>query len=681
MAVPKQFKNYRDGFLAQGDPVGMTGRDFVLTGPLTQTVPMHIDVRGISLARLHGIESKKTSVLSGNGAATSDAAAGFSNITVDNGSPHGLKLNQLVSVSGTTGFTTAGMDALVNGAYRITAITANTFTFLCSGDVTGGAGTAGWEAVVAAKDATHDTGVVSVTVEEGHGLTSGQQVLIVDASAWDVNAYATSNVIPGTPGDYTRSVQVTAVSPTVFSYEVHAARDPGNDGKISYQCDPLYTQFKLFSGIQDNQRISLINANASSFSLDVSNIEILDKWIPQQNDTLELYWSALKKKWVGLADQLREDTDFRSTTMILQSEDLGIMMADAADYITLIEAPGEGKYIKVHEARLSKKAVPKQFSERTCFNVIKSDPAVVVGSVVAAVGTTMTVTSVGHGLTNGTVISVTATNGFTNPAEDAKVDGTWTVVNAATNSFDFVVANAPLGGPGTLSYQSRRGTLEIPTTYLGPRLTIGDRIVLTGIGTGLTPPSLLTSPLGVLGASLAITGTTAAKIEVEINGILTVSGVPLNDSVVVSVINGTDEGTFYYMFHDQGDGAGGTGLNTMLPNNQVRDGFVESISDSKMILVPQTDILQGENIEVQNFGFAGGGDGDRRTDGVAGTSVDLENKSYVMNLLTAATGLPAGGAFYPQQGGGIDNHAAVPQWTVTLRYEIVDISAIGELKS
>tara|TARA_R110000824_G_scaffold401754_1_gene614890 strand:- start:13646 stop:15706 length:2061 start_codon:yes stop_codon:yes gene_type:complete len=686
MAVPAEFKNYRTGFLAQGDPVGMTGGDFNLNGALTQTNPMHIDVRGLSLARLHGILSKRSQVLSGNGTAVTDGGGPISIITVTSNTPHGLKLGQMVSLSGTTGFATADEDTKSNGTYPIIALTEDTFNYVASDQVTGGPATAiNWSAVVAAKDATQALvdakRVVTVNVEDGHGLTSGQQIIIVDASGWDVNAYATSNLVDGTDDDYTRSVEVTVVSSTVFSYEVHAARDPGATGKISYQCDPLYTQFKLFDGIQDNQRISLINSNDSSFSLDVSNIEILDKWIPQQNDTLELYWSALKKKWVGLADQLREDTDMRQNTVILQSAEIQIMMPDAQDYITLIDAPGPGKYIKVHEARLAKKAVGAQFVERNIPGcTIVNRPAAEPLAVAAAVGTTITVTDNTHTITDGTKLLVSAAAGFT---VSANANGTWVATNVVAGvSFDFVVDVAPNGGPGTLTYQSLRGDLRMPEDYLTPRLSVNDRVVLTGIGTGITDPGSLTSPGGTLGADIAIKAKTGAlSFDVAVNGAI-MSGVAENDSVQLTVINKTTPGTFYYMFHDQGDGASHESLNIMLPNNQVRDGFLQSVSDTKSILVPQTDFLQGENLEVQDFTFSGGGDGARRTGALAATSVDLENKPYVMNLLTAATGLPAGvNSFKPQGGAGLDNEAAVPEWTVTLRYEIIDISAIGELKS
>jgi hypothetical protein len=317
MAVPAEFKNYRTGFLAQGDPVGMTGGDFNLNGALTQTNPMHIDVRGLSLARLHGILSKKSSELSGVSTAVASNVATPSVLTITSAG-HGLPLNQMVSLSGAAGFADAASDANVNGSYRVTAITDDTFTLTCSGLVTGAGGSLSWSSIVAAKDATYAGGVVTVTVTEGHGLTSGQQILILDGSAWNVNAFATSGLVPGELQEYTRSREVTVVSSTVFSYGIDAARDPGAAGKISYQCDPLYTQFKLFDGIQDGQRVSLINSSDAAFSLDVSNVEILDKWIPAETDTLEIYWSAVKKKWVGLADQLREDTDMRSSTIILQ---------------------------------------------------------------------------------------------------------------------------------------------------------------------------------------------------------------------------------------------------------------------------------------------------------------------------------------------------------------------------
>lgn len=73
----------------------------------------------------------------------------------------------------------------------------------------------------------------------------------------------------------------------------------------------------------------------------------------------------------------------------------------------------------------------------------------IIGSTASASGTTITVTSTGHGLVTGQYLVFANAAGFTT---SAYADGIYQITVVDTDNFTYVVTNAPGGGPGTVDY-------------------------------------------------------------------------------------------------------------------------------------------------------------------------------------------------------------------------------------
>lgn len=346
--------NFRSGYLKQGDPLGMTQRDYTMPKGTRMASPFWVDLEGVSLAKIYGIEDQSS---------------------VD----------------------TVGADGLDASQAAV-------------------------------------TGVVTVT-QVGHKLEVGSRIKIKGCSGFAENGAAMgSNPFQA----------VTAVTETTFSYVGTAPAAPGT-GKIAYTMDAIQTPVKLVDGVQKNQQVVLECANQSTWHLDTSNIDILDAWIPQEFDTLTLYWDG-HSKWVGLSDQIRSDEDVRYQDGVIyadQMENLG------AQDLVLLPAPGAGFYNKIDYVQMDHDAYPAAMT-------VNDAAAVAVGSAVAPISTTVTVTTVpDHGLAVGDIIVVTRATGTLTANVTLTDVVTQTRVVATTpgaKEFTYDVAGINSSGTGTIDY-------------------------------------------------------------------------------------------------------------------------------------------------------------------------------------------------------------------------------------
>lgn len=76
----------------------------------------------------------------------------------------------------------------------------------------------------------------------------------------------------------------------------------------------------------------------------------------------------------------------------------------------------------------------------------------VTGKAASAAATVITVTSTSHGLVSGMYLTFSNAAGFTNPTENAKVNGTYQITVTTVDAFTYTVASGPTGGPGTVDY-------------------------------------------------------------------------------------------------------------------------------------------------------------------------------------------------------------------------------------
>lgn len=344
--------NFRSGVLKQGDPLGMTQRDYTMPKGTRMAEPFWVDVEGVSLARIYGIEDQSS---------------------VD----------------------TVGADGL---------------------------------------DATQSAvGVVTVT-QVGHKLVVGSRIKIKGCSGFALLGHAMG------PDPFQA---VTAVTETTFSYVGTAIAAP-DTGKIAYQMEAIQTPVKLVDGIQKNQQVVLECANQSTWHLDTSNIDILDAWLPQEFDTLTLYWDG-HSKWVGLSDQIRSDEDVRYQDGVIyadQMENLGTQS------LTLLPAPGAGFYNKVDYIQMDHDAYPAAMTTNNA-------NATAVGAAGPPATTTVTVTSTAHGLAVGDIIVVTRATGTltANVTLTDVVTQIRVVANVGgANSFEYDVAGVNSSGTGTIDY-------------------------------------------------------------------------------------------------------------------------------------------------------------------------------------------------------------------------------------
>ena len=345
--------NFRSGVLKQGDPLGMTERDYTMPKGTRMASPFWVDVEGVSLARIYGIEDQSS---------------------VD----------------------TVGADGL---------------------------------------DATQTAlGVVTVT-QVGHKLEVGSRIKIKGCSGFALLGAAMGS-------DPFQAV--TAVTETTFSYVGTAIAGP-DTGKIAYTMEAIQTPVKLINGVQKNQQVVLECANQSTWHLDTSNIDILDAWLPQEFDTLTLYWDGYSK-WVGLSDQIRSDEDVRYQDGVIyadQMENLG------AQDLVLLPAPGAGFYNKIDYVQMDHDAYPAAMT-------VNDAAAVAVGSAVAPISTTVTVTTVpDHGLAVGDIIVVTRATGTLTANVTLTDVVTQTRVVATTpgaKEFTYDVASINSSGTGTIDY-------------------------------------------------------------------------------------------------------------------------------------------------------------------------------------------------------------------------------------
>ena len=231
---------------------------------------------------------------------------------------------------------------------------------------------------------------------------------------------------------------------TTFSYVGTAIAGP-DTGKIAYTMEAIQTPVKLINGVQKNQQVVLECANQSTWHLDTSNIDILDAWLPQEFDTLTLYWDGYSK-WVGLSDQIRSDEDVRYQDGVIyadQMENLG------AQDLVLLPAPGAGFYNKIDYVQMDHDAYPAAMT-------VNDAAAVAVGSAVAPISTTVTVTTVpDHGLAVGDIIVVTRATGTLTANVTLTDVVTQTRVVATTpgaKEFTYDVASINSSGTGTIDY-------------------------------------------------------------------------------------------------------------------------------------------------------------------------------------------------------------------------------------
>ena len=345
--------NFRSGYLKQGDPLGMTQREFQMTKGTRSGKAFRIDPQGLSLIRIMGIEDQSS----------------VETVAVD------------------------GLDASVNVA----------------------------------------TGVVTVT-QVGHLLEAGSRIKIKGASG-----FTNLSLVMGALGNPFQAV--TSVTSNTFSYVGTAGASTINTGKIAYTMEAIETPVIINNGVEKNQQVVLECANKSTWSLDVGNIDILDSWLPEEFDTLTLYWDG-HYKWVGLSDQIRSGEDIRYQDGVIygsQLENLGTQS------LTMLPAPGVGFYNKVDYIQMDHDEYPVKVAEAP------------VNAVVNAGDTDVTVTSADHGLAAGDIIIVTAQAGAitTTPVN---------LVNSTINQFTTVASVAPDGQSFVIKVQ---GVVVVPDPSTG----------------------------------------------------------------------------------------------------------------------------------------------------------------------------------------------------------------------
>ena len=122
--------NFRSGYLKQGDPLGMTQREFQMAKGTRTGKPFRIDAKGLSLVRIMGIadQSSVETVAVDGLDATLDAVSGVVTVTQVG---HLLEVGSRIKLKGASGFTNLGqaMGKLGNPFQAITAVSYDTFSY------------------------------------------------------------------------------------------------------------------------------------------------------------------------------------------------------------------------------------------------------------------------------------------------------------------------------------------------------------------------------------------------------------------------------------------------------------------------------------------------------------------------------------------------------------------------
>ena len=120
--------NFRSGVLKQGDPLGMTERDYTMPKGTRMASPFWVDVEGVSLARIYGIEDQSSvDTVGADGLDATQTALGVVTVTQVG---HKLEVGSRIKIKGCSGFALLGAAMGSDPFQAVTAVTETTFSYV-----------------------------------------------------------------------------------------------------------------------------------------------------------------------------------------------------------------------------------------------------------------------------------------------------------------------------------------------------------------------------------------------------------------------------------------------------------------------------------------------------------------------------------------------------------------------